>query len=122
MVLDSLELDMEIIVDIDRTICKFTTEDTMSYEDVEPIYDIIESINYLYDKGFNIIIRTGRGGNTGINWKELTKKQLNEWGVKYHRLEFVKKPKRYVNVDDRNVLPDELVRWYKNEVCNNSSR
>ena len=39
-------------------------------------------MNNLYDEGNVIIYWTARGSVTGIDWTELTHRQLNDWGVK----------------------------------------
>jgi hypothetical protein len=69
-----------IYVDIDKTICYG------SYEKPEPIWENIEKANQLYDKGYTIIYWTARGCASGKSYHYLTKKQLEEWGVKYHLL------------------------------------
>jgi hypothetical protein len=68
-------------VDIDETIC--TYDDERKYPDAKPIHKNIEKINALYDKGNTIVYWTARGSVTGIDWTELTHKQLNDWGAKY---------------------------------------
>ena len=73
------------IFDIDNTIC-FTEGD--DYENAEPYLDRIEKVNKLYDEGHEIIYMTARGSETGINWEDLTKKQLKEWGCKYKSFGF----------------------------------
>lgn len=73
---------MIICVDIDETICKYNGP--REYPLAIPIPERIEKINRLYDKGNTIIYWTARGSVTGIDWKELTERQLNEWGAKYH--------------------------------------
>ena len=69
--------------DIDGTICTNTEGD---YEQAVPFKEVIEKVNRLYDKGHRIIFFTGRGSTTGIDWSDLTKKQLKDWQVKYHSL------------------------------------
>ena len=72
---------MIIYVDIDGTICHTNGAD---YNDSEPKYEQIYKINKLYDEGNVIIYWTARGTVTQIDWLDLTKNQLNEWGVKHH--------------------------------------
>lgn len=76
------------VVDIDGTIA---TTKNGNYFSSKPIKERIEKINDLYDQGHTIIYHTGRGFKSGINWRELTEKQLDDWGCKYHKL-FLKKP------------------------------
>ena len=73
-----------IYVDIDETICE--TPHPRNYFNAQPIKENIEKINKLYDEGNTIVYWTARGSRTQINWYDLTKSQLDEWGVKYHEL------------------------------------
>ena len=66
---------------------------------------------------------TGRGSVTKINWYELTKKQLNEWGCKYHELR-MGKPYYDLFIDDKNLNVKDLHNyinrsyhfWVKNQI------
>ena len=69
--------------DIDGTIC---TNTQGKYETAIPFDIRIGFINGLYDNGHTIIYYTARGTQTGIDWTELTEKQLDGWGAKYHTL------------------------------------
>jgi carbamoyl-phosphate synthase large subunit len=69
-------------IDIDGTICTELCE----YKDAIPITKVINKINLLYDDGNYIKLFTARGSKSKTNWRELTEKQLKEWGVKYHEL------------------------------------
>jgi len=69
-------------VDIDETICEY--EGVREYPLARPIKDNIEKINKLYDDGHTIVYWTARGTVTGLDWEELTGKQLSEWGAKHH--------------------------------------
>lgn len=93
---------MKIIIDIDGTICTHTDG---RYELAQPFEDRIEQMNRLYDLGHNIHYWTARGMNSGKNWQELTKKQFEEWGVKYHKLSF-NKPSYDIWIDDK-AMSDE---------------
>ena len=73
---------MIIFVDIDETIC--TNSKDRDYSKAKPIDDNINKINNLYDEGNTIIYWTARGTVTGIDWSEITKKQLKRWGAKHH--------------------------------------
>ena len=79
---------MNIYVDIDDTICYYNGE--RSYPDAIPIKERIDKITALYDDGNTIVFWTARGGSTGIDWTELTRKHLNEWGAKHHELKMWK--------------------------------
>ena len=85
--------------DIDGTICTDTDGD---YEQAVPFQEVIEKINHLYGIGHKIIFFTGRGATTGIDWYDLTKKQLEDWQVKYHEL-IMGKPHADLYIDDRGI-------------------
>ena len=96
---------MIIYVDIDGTICHTENSD---YENSTPRQEQIDKINKLYDEGNEIIYWTARGGTTGINWSKLSKKQLDEWGCKYTRFEFLKKPSWDLFIDDKTKRIEEI--------------
>ena len=75
---------MKIYVDIDETICQY--EDQREYPLATPIRQNIEKINSLFEDGHTIVYWTARGSTTGIDWTELTTKQLEQWGAKYTEL------------------------------------
>ena len=93
------ELSSKYIVDIDGTICETKDGD---YENAVPYKDRIKKLNELYDKGNRIIYYTARGSENGKSWSELTRKQLKEWGVKYHSLGFDKLYGDYY-IDDKAI-------------------
>jgi hypothetical protein len=94
-----------IYVDIDETICK-TSEDR-KYENSEPIQQNIDKINKLYDEGNTIVYWTSRGSRKQINWYDLTYRQLNDWGVKFHELR-VDKPYYDLFIDDKTLRIEEI--------------
>lgn len=89
---------MVIYIDIDETICH--SPDTMDYTKSFPIKENIKKANKLYDDGNEIIYWTARGMKSGLNWEDLTSKQLKEWNVKYHDVKF-KKPLFDLFIDDK---------------------
>lgn len=91
---------MIIYVDIDETIC--TKSEDLNYANAKPIPERIKKINTLFNEGNTIIYWTARGTVTGIDWRKVTEKQFNEWGVKYHNLMFGK-PAYDLFIDDKNV-------------------
>jgi len=91
---------MIYMVDIDDTICRLDTRDPTNYLLAEPIENRIQSMNKLYDNGNVIIYYTARGSGTGLDWEDVTYKQFQEWGVKYHDLKFGK-PNYDIWVDDK---------------------
>lgn len=94
-----------IYVDIDETIC--TTPNSRNYNDAQPIKENIEKINTLYDNGNTIVYWTSRGSRKQINWYDLTYRQLNMWGAKFHELR-VDKPYYDLFVDDKTLRIEEL--------------
>jgi len=96
---------MKIYVDIDDTICYYDNlncSNDKRYPYAIPYMDRIKKINNLYEQGNIIIYWTARGTVSGINWFELTLKQLNEWGCKFHELK-MGKPAYDLFIDDKNI-------------------
>jgi acetyl-CoA acetyltransferase len=106
---------MKYVFDIDGTICTQTDGD---YSSAQPLRDRIKKNNKLFDENHVIIYLTARGmGRTENNvvesyklFYDFTKKQLDEWGVKYHDL-FLGKPAADIYVDDKGVKD---VKFYTN--------
>lgn len=73
------------------------------YDLAEPQQENINLVNTLYEQGHRIILFTARGSLTGIDWTEITRNQLNTWGVNYHELAFGKPAADYY-IDDK-LLP-----------------
>ena len=90
---------MIIYVDIDDTIC--TTIGT-NYQTAVPIKEAIDKVNLLYEAGNTIVYWTARGTVSGIDWMDLTEKQLLSWGAKYTELK-MGKPAYDVFIDDKNI-------------------
>tara|TARA_B100001093_G_scaffold343962_2_gene328686 strand:+ start:11177 stop:11527 length:351 start_codon:yes stop_codon:yes gene_type:complete len=98
-------------VDIDGTICTPTVG--RDYHKAEPWQDRIKVLNKLYDEGNYIIYFTARAMGRFSEHPhsiasvkaeavlfELTQKQLNDWGVKYHEL-IMGKPHADYFIDDK---------------------
>ena len=100
-----------IYIDIDSTIC--TQTHPYHHERAQPLVDRIEMANKLYDQGHHIVYWTARGSRTGIDWYKLTKKQLEEWGVKHHELK-MGKPAFDILIDDRAI--NSLYDWTEESV------
>ena len=90
---------MIIYIDIDNTI--FDTK-TTNYEESIPNKYLIDIANSLYNQGYTIVYWTARGTITGINWYDLTKKQLDNSGVLYHELK-MGKPAYDLLIDDKSI-------------------
>jgi hypothetical protein len=79
---------MIFYIDIDETIAE--TPENRDYSKSKPIKENIEKANKLFDEGNTVIYWTARGTGSGLDWKDLTEKQFENWGVKYHELKFGK--------------------------------
>ena len=97
---------MKIYVDIDETICYYEGE--RNYPDALPIPENIAKINKLYDEGNHITYWTARGTMTGLKWFDVTKKQLNEWGCKWHALGVGTKPDYDLLICDKTKRIEEI--------------
>ena len=104
---------MRYCVDIDGTICTPTIG--RDYHKAEPWQDRIKVLNKLYEEGNHIIYFTARAmgrfsGHSHYIASEkakevlfdLTKQQLNDWGVKYHEL-IMGKPHADLFIDDKGI-------------------
>jgi hypothetical protein len=85
---------------LDGTLC---TNTDGSYLDAKPFLDRIKFVNKLYNENNEIIIDTARGSTTKIDWFDLTKKQLENWGLKYHQLRVGIKFTADLYIDDKSI-------------------
>ena len=86
--------------DLDGTLC---SQQDLDYENALPFVKRVKHVNDLYDDGHTIIIDTARGSGAtkGKDWTEITEKQLEAWGVKYHDLRVGVKFSADVYIDDK---------------------
>jgi hydroxymethylpyrimidine pyrophosphatase-like HAD family hydrolase len=96
----------KIFVDIDETICFY--ENKRVYAKAIPSYENIAKINRLFEKGNHITYYTARGSGSGIDYYDLTKMQLDEWGCKYHDLSTGNKPVVDMFIDDKAYRIEEI--------------
>lgn len=89
-----------IRVDLDNTLCK---TDGMAYADSTPMKDRIRFMNQLFNDGHLIVVESGRHWNN----LELTKAQLQRWGLRYHTLVLGKFPGD-VLIDDKAITFEGL--------------
>lgn len=102
-----------IVFDLDGVICTQVYDG--NYENARPVEEAVELIGDLHKQGHTIVIHTARfmGRHKGDAKKAhkdgylFTKKQLDSWGVKYHKL-ILGKPSSDILVDDRALffVPD----------------
>jgi len=110
MITDNIKLTY--VFDIDGTICSLTKG---NYGFAIPYNDRIEKINKLYNEGHTIIFQTARGmGRSNNNasyanqaFYDFTRKQLTEWGVKFHYL-FLGKPSGDIYIDDKGEKDEDF--------------
>ena len=97
---------MNIYVDIDETICFYEGE--RDYNLAKPSLENIKKINILFEEGNEITYWTARGTVTKIDWFDTTKKQLDEWGCKYHKLITGQKPAYDLLICDKTKRIEEI--------------
>jgi CMP-N-acetylneuraminic acid synthetase len=88
----------QFVFDIDGVIALGRAD--LDYAQALPNEKMIRIVNRLYDMGNRIVLFTARGYVTGIDWKPVTEKQMQDWGVKYHELH-MGKPNADFYVDDK---------------------
>ena len=103
---------MIIYVDIDDTICYREETHLYEYNACVPFMERIQQINELYDSGYTIVYWTARGTRTGIDWRDITLKQFEKWGVKFHELKF-KKPEYDLFICDKAISTNEYFKVVK---------
>jgi len=92
--------------DLDGTLCNWNKTPDFPKgraEDCTPLQERIDIVNKLYEQGHTILIDTARGSNTDKLFHEMTTKQLEEWGVKYHELRTGVKLFAHYYIDDRGI-------------------
>ena len=97
-------MSKKYFIDLDNTLCFTCGND---YVNSKPIEERIRYVNKLKEDGNNITIWTARGSRSGIDHKELTIQQLEEWGVKYDDL-LMGKPSYDVYIDDKSFNVDTI--------------
>jgi hypothetical protein len=95
---------MIIYIDIDETIAQ--PSESRDYSESTPMEPNIAKANKLYDEGHTIVYWTARGTTTGIDWTDVTRNQLDTWGVKYHDLK-LDKPQYDLFIDDKALNTDD---------------
>jgi quercetin dioxygenase-like cupin family protein len=91
-----------VFIDLDNTLCFTTGND---YNKSTPITERVRYVNELKQQGNHITIWTARGAASGIDHRELTIKQLNDWCVQYDEL-LMGKPNYDIYIDDKSFNVD----------------
>ena len=86
------------VVDIDGVVASLVPGN--DYAKAEPLTATIAAINRLHARGHRIVMFTARGSATGLDWTNVTRAQLDLWGLRYHELRFGK-PAADFYIDDR---------------------
>lgn len=94
------------VVDIDGVLATLVPDN--DYSRCQPMTENIRIINNLYAAGHRIILFTARGSATGIDWEDVTRNQMNQWGVNHHILQFGK-PAADFYIDDRFITIKEAL-------------
>jgi hypothetical protein len=86
------------VFDIDGVVA--TLVPSLDYALARPNPDMIRAINFLHSQGHGIVLFTARGTKTGKDWKDVTRRQMADWGVQHLELLFGK-PAADFYVDDK---------------------
>ncbi|WFR56798.1 acylneuraminate cytidylyltransferase family protein [Anaerocolumna sp. AGMB13025] len=100
----------KFVFDIDGVIAELQPDN--DYEKAQPNVEMIKIVNKLYEIGNEIVLFTARGYVTGIDWEEVTRTQLNAWGLKYHKLLFGK-PNADYYIDDKMLNMNRLLEYLR---------
>lgn len=100
-----MKKNIRYLFDLDNTLCITQKNDKgeWDYNNSKPIEDRINIVNKLFEDGNYIIIDTARGSSSKKNWYDLTKNQLEQFGLKYHELRSGVKYNADVFVDDKGI-------------------
>ena len=99
---------MNIFIDLDNTLCSTTNSD---YENSSPIIERINKVNKLKEEGNYITIWTARGSNSGLDYTELTKNQLNAWNINYDKLVLGKQTTEW-NVENQGWITEDTDKMF----------
>jgi capsule biosynthesis phosphatase len=95
-----------IVFDLDDVISFCHDRD---WANAKPNVPLIQKLNSLHNRGWEIEIFSARGTLSGIDYYPIVSKWLEEYGVLYHSLRFGK-PLATLYVDDKNCTPEEFLK------------
>lgn len=84
----------------------------LDYTKAPALVHTVDLVNHLYRSGHYIKLYTARGSATGIDWRDVTERQLADCGLLYHELHFGKPAADYY-IDDHFIALEELFTIYK---------
>lgn len=88
------------VFDIDGTL---VTNTFGNYETAKPIKEAVQKLNQLYDDGHTILLMTARGATSKKDYTDFTKRQMEEFGIKFHQLIMNQKPNADFFIDDKAI-------------------
>jgi hypothetical protein len=88
---------MKYFIDLDNTLCETING---NYNNSTPIQERINKLVELKNQNNHITIWTARGSKSGIDYTDLTLKQLKEWNIPYDNL-LMGKPDFDLFIDDK---------------------
>lgn len=108
-----MSYNRRIVCDVDDTISQTFNRD---WENAQPIQEVIDKINFLYDQGWEIFLVTARGqlscnGDSQAadrKYRKVVEDWLHRHNVKYHQLSF-NKPLATYYVDDKGLSPKDFL-------------
>ena len=97
------------VFDLDHTLCRTEKIDNKywDYKNAKPIEERIEKVNMLYDQGNTIIIESARGFDKENDFYEISQFQLENWGLKYHKLRTATKFPADFYIDDKGINSED---------------
>ena len=100
-----MKKNIRYLFDLDNTLCVTQKNDKgeWDYNNSKPIEDRIKIVNKLFEDGNYIIVDTARGSSSKKDWYDLTKNQLDRFGLKYHELRSGVKYNADIFIDDKGI-------------------
>jgi hypothetical protein len=95
------------VVDVDGVVASLVPGN--DYNRSAPLEENVALVNALHEAGHRIVLFTARGSATGRDWEDVTRRQMEAWGVRYHELR-LGKPSADWYIDDRLVTLVDAVR------------
>ena len=92
-----------------REVAIWLSKETSRYISHMGLKKRIDIVNKLYDEGHTIVYWTARGTTTGIDWTDVTRNQLDNWGCQWNELICGKDKGAFdMVIDDKAYRIDEI--------------